>query len=86
MQNPTITVGILGGAGYTAGELLRLLLPHPQGRSSGGGQLPGPGWCIPVHDDLVGETNRCLTSRTDAATRTWCFLCLGHGNSQAVAG
>ncbi|RMG54926.1 MAG: N-acetyl-gamma-glutamyl-phosphate reductase, partial [Bacteroidetes bacterium] len=55
-----IQVGIIGGAGYTAGELIRILLRHPgarlawvHSRSQAGEPLAA------VHQDLVGETELC---------------------------
>jgi N-acetyl-gamma-glutamyl-phosphate reductase len=56
-SNSKIKVGIIGGAGYTGGELIRLLLNHPQteisfihSRSNAGKPVPA------VHQDLLGET------------------------------
>ncbi|MTI32734.1 N-acetyl-gamma-glutamyl-phosphate reductase [Xanthovirga aplysinae] len=76
-----IKVGIIGGAGYTAGELLRLLLHHPaveisfvQSNSQAGLALSN------VHQDLVGETNLCFTSGFDFNVDVL-FLCMGHGRS-----
>ena len=53
-----IRVGIIGAAGYTAGELIRLLLNHPQvsidlllSSSNGGNPI------TKVHTDLLGDTN-----------------------------
>ena len=58
-----IKVGVIGGAGYTAGELLRILLNHPeveigfvQSESNTGNLITD------VHDDLVGETNLRFTN------------------------
>ena len=53
-----INVGILGGAGYTGGELIRLLINHPQvniafvNSSSNAGNLVSD-----VHEGLIGETD-----------------------------
>jgi len=77
-----INVGIVGGAGYTAGELLRLLLRHPQAEvqfvhsSSQAGQP-----VYSVHRDLLGETEIKFTDTVSAADVI--FLCLGHGLSAA---
>ena len=57
-----IKVGIIGGAGYTAGELIRLLLHHPEvelvfvnSGSNAGNRLTG------VHEGLYGETEMLFT-------------------------
>lgn len=77
----TIQVGIIGGAGYTAGELIRLLLNHPHtelnfvySTSNAGNKLSH------VHQDLVGSTEMTFTSTIDPEVDV-VFLCLGHGNS-----
>ena len=78
-----IQVGIIGGAGYTAGELIRLLLNHPNASinfvystSSAGRFLSS------VHQDLVGETELKFSDQIDPNIDVL-FLCLGHGNSKA---
>ena len=77
-----INVGIVGGAGYTAGELLRLLLRHPQAEvqfvysSTQAGQP-----VCSVHRDLLGDTELKFTDTVSAADVI--FLCLGHGLSAA---
>lgn len=76
-----IKVGIIGGAGYTAGELLRLLIHHPeveivftQSKSHHGEPVSK------VHQDLVGETEMIFDADiSDEADVV--FLCLGHGKS-----
>jgi len=78
-----IRVGIVGGAGYTAGELVRILLHHPQAELGAVVSSSNAGNAISsVHDDLVGETElrfaSGLTGDEDVV-----FLCLGHGNSKA---
>jgi len=77
-----IQVGIIGGAGYTAGELIRLLLVHPKAEinfvystSSAGKKL-----CA-IHQDLVGNTDHCFTDEINTKVDVL-FLCLGHGNSK----
>ncbi|MDA9335405.1 N-acetyl-gamma-glutamyl-phosphate reductase [Flavobacteriaceae bacterium] len=77
-----IQVGIIGGAGYTAGELIRLLLVHPKAEinfvystSSAGKKL-----CT-IHQDLVGNTDHCFTDEINTKVDVL-FLCLGHGNSK----
>ena len=61
-----IRVGIIGGAGYTAGELIRLLVNHPEvelrwvhSTSNGGNPLTA------VHGGLEGETELCFVSEYD---------------------
>ena len=75
-------VGIVGGAGYTAGELLRLLMYHPQvdvawAHSHSQAGLP----VAEVHQDLVGETELVFTDTLDFAPVGAIFLCMGHGAS-----
>lgn len=77
-----IRVGIVGGAGYTGGELLRILLQHPLVdigfiHSSSNGGRP----VYEVHTDLLGETE--LTFSTDySAAIDVLFLCVGHGSAR----
>ena len=78
-----ITAGIIGGAGYTAGELIRILLNHDQvhidfiySTSNAGNPLHA------VHQDLVGSTDLIFSSEIDSDIDVL-FLCLGHGNSKA---
>ncbi len=77
-----IQVGIIGGAGYTAGELIRLLLQHPNttidfvySTSNAGNFLSD------VHQDLVGNTPLKFTNTINKNIDIL-FLCLGHGNSK----
>ena len=76
-----VKIGIAGGAGYTGGELIRILLYHPNAeiifvhsKSNGGNLLSD------VHTDLLGETDMkfslSLSGKIDVL-----FLCLGHGES-----
>ena len=78
-----LEVGIIGGAGYTAGELIRLLLNHPKtninfvySTSNAGNKL------YKVHQDLIGSTEIKFTQDINADVDVL-FLCLGHGNSTA---
>lgn len=79
-----IRVGIIGGAGYTAGELLRILLNHPQVEiafvqsSSNAGN---PLWA--VHSGLYGDTSMLFCEEGDLASADVVFLCSGHGKSSA---
>ncbi|MDA8572831.1 N-acetyl-gamma-glutamyl-phosphate reductase [Flavobacteriaceae bacterium] len=81
-----IEVGIIGGAGYTAGELIRLLLNHPKttlnfvySTSSAGQNLSA------IHQDLVGETGLKFSDKINPNIDVL-FLCLGHGNSKTFLG
>ncbi|NEW83495.1 MAG: N-acetyl-gamma-glutamyl-phosphate reductase [Mariniphaga sp.] len=76
-----IRVGIIGGAGYTAGELIRILLYHPaaelkyiQSSSNNGLRVSA------VHTDLLGDTNLVFTD-IDFDETDVLFLCSGHGKS-----
>ncbi|WP_400076597.1 N-acetyl-gamma-glutamyl-phosphate reductase [Winogradskyella sp. R77965] len=78
-----IKAGIIGGAGYTAGELIRLLLNHEQtiidfvfSTSNAGNKI------YKVHQDLIGSTEMEFTNKINANVDVL-FLCLGHGNSTA---
>jgi len=77
-----IKVGIIGGAGYTAGELLRILLNHSDVKiefvqsSSNAGNLISD-----VHDDLLGETDLIFTEELPLHAVDVVFLCMGHGKS-----
>lgn len=77
-----IKVGIIGGAGYTGGELIRLLIHHPyasvafiHSRSNAGKPV------YSVHQDLLGDTDLAFTDKL-ADDVDVLFLCLGHGESR----
>lgn len=77
-----IRTGIIGGAGYTGGELIRLLFNHPQteivfvnSKSNAGKFL------YEVHKDLIGETNQKFTSGLSDDIDVL-FLCVGHGEAK----
>jgi len=77
-----VKVGVIGGAGYTGGETIRLLLNHSQvelsfvhSRSHAGKVLNS------VHSDLIGETNLKFTDSVQQGVDVL-FLCLGHGESK----
>ncbi|MEC5142586.1 N-acetyl-gamma-glutamyl-phosphate reductase [Chitinophaga sp. 212800010-3] len=81
-DNKKIRAGIIGGAGYTGGEMIRLLLNHPDvtisfvhSRSNAGNPL------YAVHADLLGETELLFTSELSNDIDVM-FLCLGHGESR----
>ncbi len=79
-----IKIGILGGAGYTAGELIRLLLNHPQteirfiNSESNAGNL-----ITDVHEGLYGDTDMVFTSEMPFEDVDVVFFCFGHGKSEA---
>ena len=78
-----LQVGIIGGAGYTAGELIRLLVHHSKtefnfvySTSNAGNKISA------VHQDLVGTSDLNFTNKVYDKIDVL-FLCLGHGNSKA---
>ena len=76
-----IKAGIIGGAGYTAGELIRILLRHPEVDLDFVFSTSQPGRPITgVHQDLLGETNLKFSNEINKEVEV-VFLCLGHGNS-----
>ncbi|MGS2760831.1 N-acetyl-gamma-glutamyl-phosphate reductase [Sinomicrobium sp. M5D2P9] len=78
-----IQAGIIGGAGYTAGELIRLLLHHPAAEINFVYSTSNAGNAISdIHQDLLGETEQEFTSEINTEVDVL-FLCLGHGNSKA---
>ena len=79
-----VRAGIIGGAGYTAGELIRILLNHPDveltfvhSTSNAGNRL----W--EVHSGLFGDTDMCFSAEYDLSTIDVVFMCSGHGKSTA---
>jgi N-acetyl-gamma-glutamyl-phosphate reductase len=78
-----IKIGIIGGAGYTAGELIRILLNHPQAEltfvqsSSNAGNLLSD-----VHTDLLGDTDIKFITEADFSKIDVAFFCMGHGKSK----
>ena len=78
-----IKVGIIGGSGYTAGELLRLLAYHPQAAINFVYSTTNAGKPIAsVHQDLLGDVNINFTQNINPDVDV-VFLCLGHGQSKA---
>jgi N-acetyl-gamma-glutamyl-phosphate reductase len=85
-----IKVGIIGGAGYTGGELLRILINHPNveiafvhSNSNAGNSISD------VHTDLFGDTDLKFTNSLKASTfggglegTDVLFLCVGHGDAR----
>lgn len=77
-----IKVGIIGGAGYTGGELLRILIHHPSvhivyvnSKSQAGKPV------YATHTDLLGDTDLCFSDTLDTNIDV-VFLCSGHGESK----
>lgn len=76
-------IGILGGAGYTGGELIRLLLNHPQAEivfvnseSNAGNPVTD------VHEGLYGDTDLRFTDAMPFSDVDVVFFCFGHGKSR----
>ncbi len=81
MESKKIKAGIVGGAGYTGGEMIRLLLNHPNvelvfvhSRSNAGQPI------VSVHKDLIGETSLLFTDTVDDGVDVL-MLCVGHGEA-----
>ena len=79
-----VNVGIVGGAGYTGGELIRLLIHHPHvavsfihSRSNAGKPVSS------VHQDLIGETDFVFSSELNDDIDVL-FLCVGHGEAKKI--
>lgn len=78
-----INIGIIGGSGYTAGELLRILTAHPQVTINFVYSTTNAGKPVAsVHQDLYGETEMDFTDAVNPDVDV-VFLCLGHGQSKA---
>ncbi len=77
-----IKAGIIGGAGYTGGEMLRILVNHPNveivfvNSTSNAGNLISD-----VHTDLIGDTDLRFTSDVSQDIDVL-FLCVGHGDAK----
>ena len=79
-----IKVGIIGGAGYTAGELIRILMYHPQAELSFVQSSSNAGNPIhAVHRDLLGDTDLVFAAEPNYDQCDVIFLCMGHGKSKA---
>ena len=75
------TAGIIGGSGYTGGELLRLVLNHPGLTLDFVYSTTRPGFPLSeTHPDLLGSTSIHFTDQVNLEVSV-VFLCLGHGNS-----
>ena len=78
-----VRVGILGAAGYTGGELIRVLLGHPQAEIVFAGSESNAGNPVSeVHEGLLGETDLRFTSEMPFDKVDVIFLCFGHGKSE----
>ena len=76
-----INIGIIGGAGYTGGELLRVLLRHPNAHISFVHSTSSAGELVSkVHADLLGDTSLKFTNTLDQNIDVL-FLCVGHGDA-----
>ena len=83
-QEKNIRVGILGGAGYTAGELIRLLINHPQAEIAFVNSESNAGNLITdVHEGLYGDTDLRFTDAMPFDEVDVVFFCFGHGKSEA---
>ncbi len=77
-----IKVGIVGGAGYTAGELIRILLGHARAQIvwiHSNSHAEAPVW--KVHTDLMGDTDLSFSGELNFDEVDVVFLCMGHGRS-----
>lgn len=79
----SVKVGILGAAGYTGGELIRVLLNHPEveivfahSESNAGNKI------YDVHEGLIGETEMEFSSEMPFEKVNVLFFCFGHGKSE----
>jgi len=81
-SNSRLRAGIVGGAGYTGGELIRLLINHPKtdisfvhSKSNAGNLVSS------VHGDLLDDTNMEFTGKLSDDIDVL-FLCVGHGEAK----
>jgi N-acetyl-gamma-glutamyl-phosphate reductase len=80
-QMQKVNIGIVGGAGYTGGELLRVLLRHPNAHISFVHSTSSAGELVSkVHADLVGDTQLKFTNTLDQNIDVL-FLSVGHGDA-----
>lgn len=76
------TIGIIGAAGYTAGELFRILIHHPEVKIAFAHSTSQAGKpVVSIHQDLIGETDLVFTDKVDLSVDAL-FLCSGHGRTR----
>jgi N-acetyl-gamma-glutamyl-phosphate reductase len=76
-----INIGIIGGSGYTAGELIRILMFHPNAKLDFVYSTTNAGKPLSVaHHDLLGDIEMNFTDTVNPNVNV-VFLCLGHGKS-----
>ena len=79
-----VRVGILGAAGYTGGELIRLLINHPEAEIVFANSESNAGNKVyDVHEGLIGDTELEFTSEMPFDKVDVVFFCFGHGKSEA---
>ena len=79
-----VRVGVFGAAGYTGGELIRLLLNHPEAEIAFAHSESNAGNLVSdVHEGLVGDTNLRFTADMPFDQVDVVFFCFGHGKSEA---
>ena len=79
----SVKVGVLGAAGYTGGELIRVLLGHPLAEIVFGNSESNAGnYVSDVHEGLIGETDLCFTAEMPFDKVDVVFFCFGHGKSE----
>lgn len=84
MINDKIRVGIFGAAGYTGGELIRLLVNHPQAEVVFANSESNAGnYVADVHEGLYGDTDLRFTADMPFGDVDVVFFCFGHGKSEA---
>lgn len=84
-MHKSLKAGIIGAAGYTGGELIRLLLRHPEvhlqfahSKSNAGNPVHS------VHRDLLGETELFFAETPELESIDVLFLCVGHGEARKI--
>lgn len=79
-----VRIGILGAAGYTGGELIRVLLNHPQAEIVFANSESNAGNKVyAVHEGLLGETEMEFTDEMPFDQVDVVYFCFGHGKSEA---